>query len=179
MVCIRCQIVVKNELKKLGIQYSYVKLGEVNIVGDIQSEQLEQLKIELRKSGLTLMEDKRLILVEKIKHAIIELVHFSKYEIKMNLSDFLSEKFNCNYNYLSNIFSQINGITLEKYYLRHKIERVKELIVYNDLNLKEISYMMRYSSVAHLSNQFKNYVGLTPSKFRRLKLKRRETLEKV
>lgn len=175
----RCQIVVKNELKKLGIQYSYVELGEVNLVGDIQSEQLEQLKIELRKSGLTLMGDKTLILVEKIKHAIIELVHFSEYEIKMNLSDFLSEKFNCNYNYLSNVFSQTNGISIEKFYLKHKIERVKELIVYNDLNLTEISYMMWYSSVAHLSNQFKNYVGLTPSEFRRLKLKRRETLEKV
>jgi AraC-like DNA-binding protein len=179
MVCIRCQMVVKAELEKLGLNYKQVKIGEVDLAGDINPEQLEMLDIGLKRAGLVLMDDKKSILVEKIKSAIIEVVHYSEDQIKVNLSDFLSEKLNCNYTYLANLFSEVKGITIEKFYLTHKIERVKELIVYDELNLSEIAYRMNYSSVAHLSNQFKKFTGLTPTHFKMLKNKRRDTLENV
>ncbi len=173
MVCIRCQIVVKSELEKLGLKYVNVKIGEADIIENILPEQLEQLDIALRKSGLLLMDNKKSVLVEKIKAAIIELVHYSEEQIKVNLSDFLSEKLNYDYTYLANLFSEVKGVTIEKFYLTHKIEKVKELIVYDELNLTEIAYKMHYSSVAHLSNQFKKFTGLTPSHFKKLKNKRR------
>jgi AraC-like DNA-binding protein len=179
MVCIRCQMVVKAELEKLGLNYKQVKIGEVDLAGDIKPEQLELLDIGLKRAGLVLMDDKKSILVEKIKSAIIEVVHYSEDQIKVNLSDFLSEKLNYNYTYLANLFSEVKGITIEKFYLTHKIERVKELIVYDELNLSEIAYRMNYSSVAHLSNQFKKFTGLTPTHFKMLKNKRRDTLENV
>jgi AraC-like DNA-binding protein len=179
MVCIRCQMVVKAELEKLGVQYIDVKIGEANTIEDVSKEQLQKLDVELRKSGLELMDDKRSILVEKIKSAIIELVHYTDEQIKTNLSDYLSEKLNYDYTYLANLFSEVKGITVEKFYLTHKIEKVKELIVYDELNLSEIAYKMNYSSVAHLSNQFKKITGLTPSHFKMLKNKRRRTLEDV
>ncbi len=179
MVCIRCQMVVKAELEKIGLPYTYVKIGEADIVGNVENEQLKQLGLALKKSGLLLMDDKKSILVEKIKSAIIELVHYTEEQIKVNLSDYLSEKLNYDYTYLANLFSEVKGITIEKFYLTHKIERVKELIVYDELNLTEIAYKMHYSSVAHLSNQFKKFTGLTPSHFKKLKNKRRDTLEDV
>jgi AraC-like DNA-binding protein len=179
MVCIRCQMVVKAELEKLGVRYVDVLIGEANTVEDVSKEQLERLDIALRKSGLQLMDDKRSILVEKIKSAVIELVHYTDEQIKTNLSDFLSEKLNYDYTYLANLFSEVKGITIEKFYLTHKIEKVKELIVYDELNLSEIAYKMHYSSVAHLSNQFKKITGLTPTHFKMLKNKRRRTLEDV
>jgi AraC-like DNA-binding protein len=179
MVCIRCQMVVKAELKKLDLDYNYVKIGEANLKDNITLEQEEQLDKALRKSGLELMDNKKSILVEKIKSAIIELVHYSEEQIRVNLSDYLSEKLNYDYTYLANLFSEVKGITIEKFYLAHKIEKVKELIVYDELNLTEISYRMQYSSVAHLSNQFKKITGLTPTHFKMLKSKRRSTLEDV
>ncbi|MBN1822275.1 MAG: helix-turn-helix transcriptional regulator [Prolixibacteraceae bacterium] len=179
MVCIRCQMVVKAELEKLGLPYVYVNIGEADIIGEVGREQMEQLKRGLKKAGLLLMDNKKSILVEKIKSAIIELVHYTEDQIKINLSDYLSEKLNYDYTYLANLFSEVKGITIEKFYLTHKIERVKELIVYDELNLSEIAYKMHYSSVAHLSNQFKKYTGLTPSHFKKLKNERRETLEDV
>ncbi len=179
MVCIRCQMVVKSELEKEGLKYVYVRIGEADIIGDVGPEQLKKLKVNLKKSGLLLMDDKKSVLVEKIKNAIIELVHYTEDQIKVNLSSYLSEKLNYDYTYLANLFSEVKGITIEKFYLTHKIERVKELIVYDELNLSEIAYRMHYSSVAHLSNQFKKYTGLTPTHFKKLKNKRRETLEDV
>ncbi|MBK6285709.1 MAG: helix-turn-helix domain-containing protein [Draconibacterium sp.] len=179
MVCIRCVMVVKANLEKLGLRYVYVKIGEANVIDDIEPWQLEKLKVELKKAGLVLMDDKRSVLVEKIKSVIIELVHYSDDQIKVNLSDFLSEKLNYDYTYLANLFSEVKGITIEKFYLTHKIEKVKELIVYDELNFSEIAWKMHYSSVAHLSNQFKKYTGLTPTHFKMLKNKRRETLEDV
>jgi AraC-like DNA-binding protein len=179
MVCIRCQMVVRAELEKLGLKYVYVNIGEADIVEEILPEQLEKLDYALKKAGLLLMDDKKSILVEKIKNAIVELVHYTEDQIKVNLSDFLSEKLHYDYTYLANLFSEVKGITIEKYYLTHKIERVKELIVYNELNLTEIAFKMHYSSVAHLSNQFKKFTGLTPSHFKKLKNQRRATLEKV
>ena len=172
-------MVVKAELEKLGLHYVDVKIGEADIIENIFPEQQALLDKALKKSGLQLMDDKKSILVEKIKSAIIELVHYTEDQIKVNLSDYLSEKLNHDYTYLANLFSEVKGITIEKFYLTHKIEKVKELIVYDELNLTEIAYKMHYSSVAHLSNQFKKFTGLTPSHFKKLKNKRRSTLEDV
>jgi AraC-like DNA-binding protein len=179
MVCIRCQMVVKSELEKLGLRYIDVKIGEADIVDNLTPAQSEKLDTALRKSGLLLMDSKKAILVEKIKTAIIELVHYSEEQIRVNLSDYLSEKLSYDYTYLANLFSEVKGITIEKFYLTHKIEKVKELIVYDELNLTEIAYKMHYSSVAHLSNQFKKITGLSPTHFKKLKNKRRGTLEDV
>jgi len=179
MVCIRCQVVVRGELEKIGLRYSYVKIGEAEIVGNARPEQLIQLALALKKSGLVLMDDRKNILVEKIKGAIIGLVHYTEEQIKVNLSDYLSEKLNYDYTYLSNLFSEVHGVSIEKFYLTLKIERVKELIVYNELNLTEIAYKLHYSSVAHLSNQFRQYTGLTPSRFKKLRRTERVTLENV
>lgn len=176
MVCIRCQMVVKAELSKLGLKYINVELGEALIQDEIVPEQLEKLAIALRKSGLELMDDKKSQLVERIKLVIVELVHYTDDQIKTNLSDYLSEKLGLNYTYLANLFSEVKGTTIEKFYLAHKIEKVKELLVYDELNLSEIAFKLHYSSVAHLSNQFKKMTGLTPSHFKLLKLKRRSTL---
>jgi AraC-like DNA-binding protein len=170
---------VKSELEKLGVSYVEVKIGEVNTIDDLPQAKLEILDTALRKSGLQLMDDKKSILVEKIKSAVIELVHYTDDQIKTNLSDYLSEKLNYDYTYLANLYSEVKGITIEKFYLTHKIEKVKELIVYDELNLSEIAYKLHYSSVAHLSNQFKKITGLTPSHFKMLKNKRRQTLEDV
>jgi AraC-like DNA-binding protein len=176
MVCTRCQSVVKSELKKLGLHYSYVDLGESEILEDLTEELNAQLNTALKKSGLELMDDKKSILVERIKTTIIELIHYTDDQIKVNLSDYLSEKLNYNYTYLSNLFTETKGTTIEKYYLAHRIEKAKELLVYDEMNLSEIAYKLHYSSVAHLSNQFKKMTGLTPSHFKNLKHKKRITL---
>ena len=177
MICIRCQMVVRYELEQLGLKYAYVKIGEAEILGDIQPEQLELLNIKLKEAGLSLIHNKKTLLVERIKNIIIELVHYTDEEIKMNLSDYLSDKLDYNYTYLANIFSEETASNIEKFYLSHKIERVKELIVYDELNLTEIAWKLHYSSVAHLSTQFKKQTGLTPSEFRKLKSRDRVTLD--
>jgi len=179
MVCIRCKMVVKSELEKLGLHYIVVSLGEAEIMEDLSKEQQDKLNIALKKSGLELMDDKKSILVEKIKTIIVELVHYTDEQIKINLSDYLSEKLNYDYTYLANLFSEVKGTTIEKFYLNHKIEKVKELLVYDELNLTEIAFKMHYSSVSHLSNQFKKMTGLTPSHFKNLKYKRRRVLGDV
>ena len=169
-------MVVKSELEKLGLRYLRVDLGEAVIMEELSEDQLERLSFALKKTGLELMDDKKSILVEKIKAIIIELVHYTDDQIKVNLSDYLSEKLDHNYTYLSNLFSEVKGTTIEKFYMSHRIEKVKELLVYDELNLTEIAWKMHYSSVAHLSNQFKKMTGLTPSHFKNLKHKRRNTL---
>ncbi len=179
MVCIRCKMVVKDELVKLGLHYSSIELGEIEVIETITNEQREILKIVLLQSGLELMDDKKSVLIQKIKNAIIELVHYSEEPLVINLSGFLSDKLHYNYTYLANLFSEVQGITIEKFFIAHKIERVKELLVYNELRLTEIAYLMHYSSVAHLSNQFKKVTGLTPSHFKQLKDKRRSMLDNL
>jgi AraC-like DNA-binding protein len=169
MVCIRCKMVVKSKLENLGLHYSYVELGEAEIMEDLSPEQLDRLRIALDKTGLELMDDKKSILVEKIKAVIIELVHYNEEQIKIILSDYLSEKLNHHYSHLANLFSEVKGITIEQFYLTHKIEKVKELLVYDELSLTEIAFRLNYSSVAHLSNHFKKMTGLTPSHFKTLK----------
>lgn len=172
-------MVVKSELEKLGLHYMVVDLGKIEIKENITAEQREQLKIALLKSGLELMDDKKAILIEKIKNVIIEMVHYSEESLKINFSDHLSEKLNYDYTYLANLFSEVTGITIEHYIIAHKIERVKELLIYDELSLTEISYRLNYSSVAHLSNQFRKVTGLTPTFFKHLKNKKRNTLSNV
>jgi AraC-like DNA-binding protein len=162
-------MIVKSKLENLGLHYSSVELGEAEIMEDLSPEQLDRLSIALDKTGLELMDDKKIILVEKIKAVIIELVHYNEEQIKITLSDYLSEKLNHNYSHLANLFSEVKGITIEQFYLTHKIEKVKELLVYDELSLTEIAFKLNYSSVAHLSNQFKKMTGLTPSHFKTLK----------
>ena len=177
MVCIRCKMVVKDELTKLGLHYTVVELGEVEIMENISGSQHDQFKRALLKSGLELMDDKKSVLIEQIKNVIVEVVHYSEEPATMNFSNFLSQKLNHDYTYLANLFSEVQGTTIEKFLIAHKIERVKELLVYNELNLTEIAYLMHYSSVAHLSTQFKKVTGLTPSHFKQLKDKRRSVLD--
>jgi YesN/AraC family two-component response regulator len=170
-------MVVKDELIKLGLNYNAVELGEADIPGTISPELFHQVKTALLKSGLELMDDKKGALIQKIKAVIIELVHYSQEALTVNLSDYLSAKINHDYTYLANLFSEVQGTTIEKFYISHKIERVKELLVYNELTLTEIAYQMHYSSVAYLSTQFKKITGLTPSHFKKLKDKRRSMLD--
>lgn len=179
MVSIRCKMIVKTELEKLGLQYKTVELGEADMLGEISSEKLALLKSRLLKSGLELMDDKKSILIEKIKNVIVELVHYTDDELRVNFSEYLSDKLKYDYTYLSNLFTEVQGTTIEKFIIFHKIERVKELIVYDELNLSEIAFKLHYSSVAHLSNQFKKMTGLTPSHFRKLKEKKRTNLENI
>jgi AraC-like DNA-binding protein len=179
MVCIRCKMVVKEELKKLGLHYIIVELGEVEIFEQISLEQHDRFKLALLRSGLELMDDKKSMLIEKIKNIIVELVHYSEEPLEVNFSEYLSKKLNHDYTYLANLFSEVQGTTIEKFLISHKIERVKELLVYNEFNLTEIAYRMNYSSVAHLSSQFKKITGLTPSHFKKLKHKKRNALENL
>jgi len=179
MVCIRCKMVVHDELKKLGLNYRMLDLGEVEIIETISYLQREQFKTALLQSGLELMDDKRSMLIEKIRNVIIQLVHHTDDQLKTNFSVFLSEKLGYDYTYLANIFSEVQGTTIERFLITHKIERVKELLVYDELSLTEIAFKLHYSSVAHLSNQFKKITGLTPSHFKQLKEKRRSSLENV
>lgn len=179
MVCIRCKMVVKAELEKLGLHYIVVELGEVEIMENISEEQHDQFKAALLKSGLELMDDKKSVLIQKIKNIIIELIHYSEEPLTINFSEYLSQKLNHNYTYLAHLFSEVQGTTIEKFIINHKIERVKELLVYNELNLTEIAYQMHYSSVAHLSAQFKKITGLTPSHFKQFRDKRLSMLDEV
>ena len=179
MVSNRCKMAVKEALKKLGLHFMVVDLGEVDIMETITEEQRLQIKLELQHSGLELMDDKRAMLIEKIKTIIIEMVHHSDEFIKVNFSNFLSEKLNYDYTYLANLFSEVQGTTIEHFIITHKIERIKELIIYGELNISEIAWKMNYSSVAHLSNQFKKLTGLSPSHFKQLKNKRRSPIEDI
>ncbi len=172
-------MIVKEELKKLGLKYVIVDLGMVEILEDITNEQREALKVNLLKSGLELLDDKKSILIERIKNVIIEMIHYSDEFPTVNYSDYISEKLDYDYTYLANTFSEVKGITIQQYIIIHKIERVKELLLYDELNLTEISYKLNYSSVQHLSNQFKKITGLTPSYFKNLKNKRKKNLENV
>ena len=179
MVSIRCKMLVKADLERLGLHPTAIELGEVDILENMTQEQRDQLNRSLKKAGLELMDDKKAMLVEKIKHVIIEMIHYADEPPLTKYSVFLSEKLNYDYTYLANLFSEVRGLTIEHFIIIHKIERVKELLVYDDLNLTEIAEKLNYSSVGHLSNQFKKTTGLTPSHFRKLKEKRRDNLENL
>jgi YesN/AraC family two-component response regulator len=179
MVSNRCKIAVKQELQKLGLHFIIVELGEVEIIEDLDFDQLQNIKEDLKLIGLELMDDKKAILVEKVKNVIIEMVHHSNFVIKTNFSDYLSSKLGHSYAYLAHLFSEIQGVTIEHYIILHKVERIKELITYDELNVTEIADLLNYSSVAHLSNQFKKQTGLSPSQFKCLKYNSRTPLEEL
>ena len=179
MVSNRCKIAVKEVLRKFGLHFIIVDLGEVELMETISAEQRDQIRTALLKAGFELMDDKRAVLIEKIKNAIVEMVHHSDEAIKINFSEYLSEKLDHDYTYMSNLFSEVQGTTIEQFIISHKIERVKELIIYGELNISEIAWKMNYSSVAHLSNQFKKTTGLSPSHFKKLKEKKRSPLEDI
>jgi AraC-like DNA-binding protein len=179
MVSLRCKMMVKAELKKLGLHYVIVDLGMVELLEDMTEEQRIQLKKNLQRSGLELLDDHQAILVEKIKGVITEMIHYSDEIPKVNYSEYISEKLNYDYTYLANTFSEVKGITIQQFIINNKIERVKELLLYDELNLTEIAYRMHYSSVAHLSNQFKKVTGLTPSFFKKVGKKRKSNLENL
>jgi AraC-like DNA-binding protein len=170
---------VKIALKELGLHFIVVDLGEVEIMENISEEQRKLLSQALCSSGLELMDDKRAVLIEKIKNAIIEMIHHSDEIIKINFSEYLSNKLDHDYTYLANLFSEVQGTTIEHFIIAHKVERIKELIIYDELNISEIAWKMNYSSVAHLSNQFKKVTGLSPSHFKQLKVKRRSPIEEI
>ncbi|WP_373522393.1 helix-turn-helix domain-containing protein [Aquiflexum sp.] len=177
MVSLRCIMVVKEELRDLGIKYVNVNLGEVELLESISKQQMESLRTNLKKIGLELLEDKRNILINKIKSEVVALIHHSDSVLKVNFSEYLSNRLGYDYTYLSNLFSDVMGITIQQFIIFNKIEKVKELLLYNELNLTEISYKLDYSSVSHLSNQFKKVTGLTPSYFKHMRELRQAQLK--
>lgn len=179
MVSNRCKMLVKEVLSSLDLHFIIVDLGEVEILEQLSAAQRIQLKALLFQAGLELMDDKKGILIEKIKNAVVEMVHHTDEIIKVKFSDYLSEKLGHDYTYMANLFSEVQGSTIEQFVIRHKIERIKELIIYGELNMTEIAWKMHYSSVAHLSNQFKKVTGLTPSHFKLLKNKSRSPIEEI
>lgn len=179
MLSARSKVEVKEELKKLGLHFVFVDLGEVDVMEDITPELREQLRASMLSIGLELMDDKKAMLIDKIKNVIIELVHHTEEQIKVNFSEYLAEKLNHDYTYLANVFSEVQGSTIEHFMIAHKVERIKEFLIYDELNVTEIAYKMNYSSVAHLSHQFKKTTGLTPSQFKALKDKSRSPLEEI
>ncbi|MCF2489316.1 AraC family transcriptional regulator [Dyadobacter sp. CY347] len=179
MVSLRCKLCVKDELRRLRIGFLKIELGSVNLTKNITADKQQHLKERLAKSGLELIEDKKSILIEKIKGVIIEMVHFTEDMPKTNYSDYISKKLGYDYTYLSNLFTAAKGIDIQHYIIHHKIERVKELLQYKELNLTEISYMLHYSSVSHLSNQFKKVTGISPSVYNLRNQNRTWNLENI
>ncbi|MBK7883427.1 MAG: helix-turn-helix transcriptional regulator [Chitinophagaceae bacterium] len=179
MVCSRCKMVVKAEIEKIGLQPVSVELGEVEIKNNLADEELKQLNTSLKALGFELIDDKKVQTIEKIKNAIITLVHHSDNDYKKNLSAYITSQVHQDYNYLSNLFSEVEGTTIEKYFITQRIEKVKELLVYNEMSLSEIANQLGYSSVGYLSNQFKKITGLTPSYFKSLKEHKRRSIEEL
>lgn len=179
MVCGRCKMVVKSEFEKLGLHTTSVELGEVELQDPITGSQKEILLKNLQTLGFDFIDDKKSKTIEKIKNLIVDLVHHKNNDLKVNLSDYLVENLNQDYSTLSNLFSEVENTTIEKYFISQKIEKVKELLIYNELSLSEIADMLNYSNVAHLSNQFKKITGFTPTYFKQLKDKKRIQIENL
>jgi len=179
MVSLRCKLMVKAELEKLKINYTIIDLGVVNIPDILSVEKRQTLKANLLVSGLELLDDNKSILIERIKNVIVDMVHYTDELPSINYSEFISEKLGYDYTYLANIFSEVTGITIQQFIIINRVERAKELLLYNELSLTEISYKLNYSSVAHLSAQFKKVTGLTPSFFKKIGQMKRIPLENV
>jgi len=179
MVSNRCILAVKEELEKLGLHNVIVKLGEVETPEDLLDQTYSQFKIALKQLGFDLMVDKRIILAERIKTLVIEMIHYNEYSVKVNLSDYLSEKLEYDYTYLSNVFSEFQGGTIEHFLISNRIERIKELLMYGELTISEIAWKLNYSSVGHLSNQFKKFTGISPLQFKLLKDRTRIPIERI
>ena len=178
MVCDRCSMVVRQELEKIGMKPLHVALGEVTLGEAPSPDSLNKISDSLSSVGFSLIDDKRSVTIEHIRKAIIDVVHHGR-ELKTNLSDYLSQLIGRDYSYLSNLFSEVEGTTIEQFFIHQKIERAKELLVYGELTLSQIAVELGYSSVAHLSNQFKKVTGLTPSHFRKVKENKRTPLDKI
>ncbi|MHA4807253.1 helix-turn-helix domain-containing protein [Flavitalea flava] len=179
MVCNRCITAVRAELELLGLQPVSITLGEVEVEGEISKEVLTRLGDSLLQLGFELIDDRKSRIIEKIKNELVNLVHYTEEQPRTNLSDFLSSKLNHDYNYLSTLFSDVEGITIEKYFIAQKIEKAKELLMYDELTLSEIAFRLGYSSVGYLSNQFKKVTGFTPSHFKTIREKKRIPLDQV
>jgi AraC-like DNA-binding protein len=179
MVSLRCKLMVKEVLRELDLHFIVVDLGEVEIMEELSADQRTELKTALLLSGLELMDDKKAILIERITNVITEMIHGSDELPIMNYSNHISEKLQYDYTYLSNLFSEVKGMTIQQFIIIHKVERVKELIIYDELNITEIAWKLNYSSVAHLSNQFKKVTGFSPTHFKQLKQKRRNPIEDI
>lgn len=179
MVCNRCIMVVQHELDKLGLDVKNIRLGEVTLGKEPGPEEKKKLDEVLIPLGFEMIDDKKSRIIEKIKNIIIELVHHQDNDTRTNLSDLLSSRLHHDYNYLSNLFSEVEGVTIEKYFIAQRIEKVKELLVYDELSLSEIAARLNYSSVAYLSNQFKKVTGLTPSHFKQIRTDKRKPLDEV
>jgi AraC-like DNA-binding protein len=179
MVSNRCKMLVKEALTDLGLHFILVELGVVEIMETLSPTQLQSLNAVLTEAGLEIMDDKKAKLVERIKNVVIEMVHHSKEIPKTNFSDYISDKLSHDYTYLANLFSETQGSTIEYFIIAHKTERIKELIIYDEMNITEIAFKMNYSSVAHLSSQFKKVTGLSPTRFKQLKERKRNPIEEI
>lgn len=179
MVCNRCIMMVQTQLDQMGMEVEHIKLGEVLLKKELTSQQKEQFEALLLPLGFHLIDDRKSKIIEQIKTQIVELVHYRNHALKVNLSDWLSSELNHEYNYLSALFSEVEGITIEKYFIAQKIEKIKELLVYDELTLSEIALQLNYSSVAYLSNQFKKVTGLTPSYFKKIRENKRKPLDEL
>ncbi len=179
MVCNRCVMVVRNEMEQLGFDVKEVKLGEVWLEGELSAAEKERVRERMISLGFDLIDDRKSRIIERIKGIIIDLVHHKEGQMRTNLSDLLSSELAYDYSYLSNLFSEVEGTTIEKYFIAQRIEKVKELLVYDELTLSEIAYRLNYSSVAYLSNQFRRVTGLTPSHFKRIGEVKRKPLDKI
>lgn len=172
-------MVIQSELNKLSFNVINIKLGEVTLEKEPTPEERKNLNQVLISLGFQIIDDKKGSTIEKIKNIIIEMIHYQDSNVKTNLSDVLSSRLHHDYNYLSNLFSEVEGTTIEKYFIAQKVERVKELLVYDELSLSEIAFQLNYSSVAYLSNQFKKVTGLTPSHFKQIREDKRKPLDEV
>jgi YesN/AraC family two-component response regulator len=179
MVCSRCRMAVTSELEKAGIKFLSVDLGEIELKSEPSASQLKKLETGLKDLGFELIDDKKSRLISKIKNEIVRLIHHSEEGIKTNLSSHLADKLHYDYTYLSNLFSEVEGTTIEKYFIAQRVEKIKELLVYDELTLSEITDKLGYSSVAYLSSQFKKITGLTPSHFKALKEHKRRNIEEL
>lgn len=179
MVCNRCKMVVQAELERLGFKPLVMELGEVTLDRDLSDVEKGKIDDHLQQFGFALIDNRKSMLIEKIKALIVDLVQHHNSELKTNLSDYLSEQLRQDYSHLTTLFSEVEGTTIEKYYIAQRIEKVKELLVYDEMTLSEIAYTLNYSSVAHLSNQFKKVTGLTPSHFKHIRDEKRKPLDEV
>lgn len=179
MVSLRCKNLVKSKLDKLSIPYLAVELGYAEIANEVDESKLIKLNKELKTAGLEILDNHNAILIEKIKNIIIELVHHDESNLHLNLSDFIASQLNLDYGYLTNLFTKIKGQTIQQYYIKHKVEKAKELILYDEKTLTEIADTLHYSSVSHFSNQFKKITGLSPSVFKKLKIERTLNIENL
>ncbi|WP_026981770.1 AraC family transcriptional regulator [Flavobacterium suncheonense] len=179
MVSNSCKMAVEAELSKLGLHAVSVNLGEIDVKGIMPPAEKQKLSKVLQRHGFELMDDKKAILMEKIKNTIIEMVHYSNKKMTLNFSDYLSRKLKLNYTYMANLFSESQGTTIEQFIISHKIERAKELLLYKELNISEIAQKLHYCSVAHLSNQFKKLTGVSPSGFRKQTIRKRSPIEDI